>query len=181
MKKKYKIVLTGPESTAKSTLCKYLSEKFNTICLYEYAREYVSKLDREYNYSDLEIIARKIFELEDEYENKCDNFFFVDTSVIIMKVWFEVVYKKIPQWFSARITEYFADFYLLMKHDLPWIPDPLRENPGEMRQKLFYIYKNELDNFGLNYAIIGGVGEERQKNAYKAVENFLIKKNVKVI
>ena len=53
-----KIVVTGPESTGKSTLCEQLAKKYNTTWVPEYAREYLLKLGRPYTYDDLLIIAR---------------------------------------------------------------------------------------------------------------------------
>ncbi len=178
--KKIKVVITGPESTGKTSLCSFLAKEFNTLCLYEYAREYVENLDREYNYKDLEVIAEKILELEKEYENKAEEIFFVDTSVIIMEVWFEIVYKKVPLWFSNEMKKYFADLYLLMKPDIDWQPDPVRENPGEMRTKLFEIYKTKLENYNLKYAVISGIADDRFLKAKKIVQNFLSKKTTRI-
>lgn len=176
MKKKHKIVVIGPESTGKTTLCRSLAKKFNTLCLEEYAREYVEKLNRSYNYEDLENIARRIFELEDEIEKKADKYYFIDTSVIVMKVWFEVVYNKIPEWFENKMPDYFGDLYLLTKVDLPWEYDPVREYPEEeKRHKLFDIYLENLKKYNLNYGIVEGKGEERLKNAIKIFKNYLEK------
>ena len=37
-----KIVVIGPESTGKSSLCKLLAEHYNTLWCPEYAREYLT-------------------------------------------------------------------------------------------------------------------------------------------
>ncbi|MEO5984128.1 MAG: ATP-binding protein, partial [Ferruginibacter sp.] len=47
-----KIVVLGPESTGKSTLCKQLADYYNTIWIPEYAREYLETNGKEYTYSD---------------------------------------------------------------------------------------------------------------------------------
>ena len=39
-----KIVILGPESTGKSTLCEALSKVYNTFWCEEYAREFLSKV-----------------------------------------------------------------------------------------------------------------------------------------
>ena len=52
------IVVTGPESTGKSTLCQQLAEHFHSEYIAEYARNYVAERDYKYTYEDVEHIAR---------------------------------------------------------------------------------------------------------------------------
>jgi nicotinamide riboside kinase len=49
--------------------------------------------------------------------------------------------------------------------DIPWIPDPVRENGGELRNELFERYCKEIEWFGFPYEIVSGTGEERYLNA----------------
>ncbi len=173
MAKKIKIVITGAESTGKTTLTKYLAKYYNSLYIKEYAREYVENLNRTYNYNDVVHIAKKQTELENEYLNKTDKILFVDTSLIITKVWFEVVFGKKPLWFKEKLIENFADFYLLCNNDLNWISDNVRENSGKMRQVLYETYKKNLEKYKLNYRIVAGKGNVRFKNAVKLVNTFL--------
>ena len=53
-----KIVIIGPESTGKSTLCKLLAAHFNTIWVKEYAREYLLKNGTNYTFENLLDIAK---------------------------------------------------------------------------------------------------------------------------
>ena len=59
-----KIVVIGPESTGKSTLCLQLAEHYQTLWCPEYAREYLDTHGKEYNYEDLLTIAKGQIELE---------------------------------------------------------------------------------------------------------------------
>ena len=65
-----KIVVIGPESTGKSTLCEQLADHYNTIWCPEYAREYLSRNGASYTYEDLLEIAKGQVRLEDEYVEK---------------------------------------------------------------------------------------------------------------
>ena len=49
-----KIVLIGPESTGKTTLCEQLAGHFNTEWVNEHARVYLNTNGKEYTPSDLE-------------------------------------------------------------------------------------------------------------------------------
>jgi nicotinamide riboside kinase len=65
-----KIVVMGPESTGKSTLCRLLGEHYKTIWCPEYAREYLLAHGTNYTFDDLLTIAKKQILLEDEYLRK---------------------------------------------------------------------------------------------------------------
>ncbi|MDY6801436.1 MAG: ATP-binding protein [Bacteroidota bacterium] len=167
-----KVVLIGPESTGKTELAKYLANYFNSIWIPEYARDYIVNLNHPYNFQDVEHIAQKQIEREKKFLKKANQWLFYDTYLIITKVWFNVVYKKVPHWLEKKIRECSIDLFLLCNTDIPWIPDPVRENGGEMRNKLFDIYKNELEQYHFPYKIISGKSDQRMQNAVNAVEDF---------
>lgn len=60
-----KIVVLGPESTGKSTLCEQLAKHYNTINCPEYARQFLTENGVKYNYTDLLTIAKGQLTLED--------------------------------------------------------------------------------------------------------------------
>ena len=68
-----KIVVIGPESTGKSTLCEQLAKHYDSLWCPEYAREYLFAYGRDYTYDDLLIIAKGQLQLEDEYLEKVRN------------------------------------------------------------------------------------------------------------
>lgn len=61
-----KIVIIGPESTGKSTLCSQLAAHYNTIWVREYAREYLLEHGTDYSYDDLLTIAQGQIRLEEK-------------------------------------------------------------------------------------------------------------------
>lgn len=171
-----KIVLIGPESTGKTDLSKKLAAEFNTCYVHEYAREYIENLNRKYTYSDIEHIAKQQIAFENKMLQKANKILFYDTYLIITKVWFQVVYKQVPDWIESKIKQSKIDLFLLCNTDLPWEADPVRENGGEMRDKLFQIYKEELERYGFNYEIVSGIGSKREHNAITIIKEFLNKK-----
>ena len=66
MKPIQKIVVLGPESTGKSTLCAALAAHYQTIWTPEYARAFLSMNGTKYTYDDLLTIAKGQIQNEDE-------------------------------------------------------------------------------------------------------------------
>jgi NadR type nicotinamide-nucleotide adenylyltransferase len=163
------IVITGPESTGKTALCEKLASHYNTVFIPEYAREYILKLNRPYVYEDVLHIAQRQVELVAEYSKTAKNILFYDTYLVITKVWLDVVYKKHPRWLDAMLLENKMDLFLLCAPDIPWIPDPVRENGGKMRTVLFKRYQEELNISRNKYQIICG------KNRFEKAVGFIDK------
>jgi nicotinamide riboside kinase len=175
-----RVILTGPESTGKTEIASKLADKYNSIYIPEYAREYIENLNRPYDYSDVEHIAKHQVKQMKEYSSGETKLLFVDTYLIITKVWFKWVYNKFPSWLEDEIFKTRNDLYLLCKPDIAWFPDKVRENGGEMRNILFDIYDKELKKFSMHYRHVSGMGDERFSNAARHVEDFLLEKGLKI-
>ncbi len=194
-----KIVVIGPESTGKSTLCEKLAAHYNTLWVPEYAREYLGKNGPEYKCEDLLTIAKGQIELEEssKYQvvssmtkpstsnlqpstyNLQPSTIFIDTDMYVMKVWSEFVFNQCDNWILNRIAERKYDLYLLCDTDLPWIEDELREYPDEkIRKQLFHFYKDAMVNQSTPWCIISGNYEERFMKAVKMIEDTFTRKNV---
>jgi NadR type nicotinamide-nucleotide adenylyltransferase len=171
-----RIVITGPESTGKSTLCEMLARHYNTSWVPEYAREHLLKHGTGYSYDDLLAIARRQLALEDEITASTKRgVIFIDTDMYVMKIWCEFVFGRCHQWILDRIAERKYSLYLLCNIDLPWVEDKLREYPDiQPRQQLFNIYKDNLINQHVPWKIVSGSYEERFKTAVDAVNRLLV-------
>lgn len=166
-----RVAIIGPESTGKTQLARQLGGHFHSPWVAEYAREYVSRLDRPYTFDDVEAIARRQIEQESAYEHggaDSPRYVFFDTDLIITKVWFEYCYGFAPAFVAERLERRFFDLYLLCTPDLPWEEDPVREH-GDDRGFFFEWYLREVEALGTPYIIISGQGEERLRNAIEAV------------
>ena len=163
------IGILGAESTGKSTLAKQLAEHFSGIYIEEYARAYVESLSRPYNETDVEYIARmQVQQLSKSYPAK---YVFFDTELIITKVWFMDKYGAVPSWLSDTMLTLKPDFCLLCMPDLPFVADPVRENPHR-REYLTSLYEAELQNYNIPYAVVSGQTCARLDTAIKAVLSY---------
>ena len=176
-----KIVIIGPESTGKSTLCTQLAAHYQTLWCPEYAREYLLKHGTNYTFEDLLTIAKGQLQLEDAYSAKVHQqpttnhpLLFIDTDMYVMKVWCEFVFDRCHPWILDQIVQRKYDLYLLCKPDLPWVKDELREYPDEAtRIKLYHFYKDLLVQQSTPWVEISGSYEERLQQGVAAVDAFL--------
>jgi len=192
-----KVVIIGPESTGKSTLCKQLANHYNTLCVPEFAREYLEKHGMNYSYENLLTIAKAQVELEEKYEsemikdqlsivnNQSDStlhdspllthhsLLFIDTDMYVMKVWCEFVFAKCYNWILNQIATRQYDLYLLCNVDLPWTQDNLREYPDfESRNKLYRYYKDLMINQTVPWVEVSGDYEMRLKKAIDGINSI---------
>jgi NadR type nicotinamide-nucleotide adenylyltransferase len=182
-----KIVIIGPESTGKSTLCEELAQYYDAPWCPEFAREYLLTCGTDYQYEDLLTIAKGQLAMEDEYailaeknwapqkKQTAENpLLFIDTDMYVLKVWSDFVFNKCHQWIIDQIVERKYDLYLLCHTDIPWEKDELREYPDlETREKLFHMYKDILINQPVPWANISGTDAERLQKAIKAIDTII--------
>ncbi len=183
-----KIVVVGPESTGKSTLCEKLSVHYQTLWVKEYAREYLLKNGTDYTFENLSDVAKGQLEGEEEGLAKAEQLVkqwphsdkhfpvFIDTDMIVMKVWCEFVFDKCHNWILNEVVKRKYDLYLLGNIDAPWVKDELREYPDlAIRERLYHHYKDIMVNQNVPWIDICGNYEERFQKAVDAVD-ILIKK-----
>ncbi len=170
-----KIVIIGPESTGKSTLCEQLAAHFNTAWCPEYARQFLLAHGKHYTYADLLEIAKGQIALEDQLSGSAKNgLYFIDTNMYVMQVWCEYVFNKCHQFIIDQIVERKYDLYLLCNTDLPWSFDELREYPEKKnRIELYRHYRELLIEQRTPWVGIEGSRDERLQLAIKAVENII--------
>jgi nicotinamide riboside kinase len=163
------VVITGAESTGKSLLTHQLSRHFAVPSFSEYSREYVGNLNRPYTYADLESIAYMQNAQMNTAIRLRQPVVFFDTWLIITLVWFEVAYGKVPSWITPAIACAPVDLFLVCDTDIPWIPDPLRENGGAFRLKLQSYYIELINRFGFRSKLVSGHGEARVRTAIEFI------------
>ncbi len=155
-------IFTGPECSGKTTLANIVARHKDLPLVQEYARIFLSELDRKYTDHDLNLIAKGQEKLENQY---ADNFPIVcDTDLLTLFIWRAEVFKNCDlNWADKLKNSYKEDrLYILCMSDVAWEYDPLRENPHD-RERLFQIYEDIMQKFGLNYVVVKGSVEARME------------------
>lgn len=160
-----RIAITGPESSGKTTLAKELSRICGAKLIEEYSREYLERNGPRYHKLDLLKIAREnLRRIVSEHGNS----FICDTEFLVMKIWYVEKYGVIDPEIEKYWQETEFDLFVLCHPEIPWVPDPLRENPFD-RDRLFDIYLNELEQSGKPFIIVRGSPEERIEQVQKSI------------
>ena len=169
----FKIAITGPESTGKSTLSEKLAHHYKTDFVPEYSRSYLENFVGQYTENDVVEIAKGQHNLIIEEEKKSSKILIADTEIVVCKIWVEYVFKHSNKVIDEILKQQDFDLYLLCDIDLPWVYDPLRENPDiDERKELFEIYRNTLEQMKVPFEIVSGDDEVRVNNAIKVIEKY---------
>lgn len=172
-----KVLITGPESTGKSTLCAELAKQYSALTTIEFARDYLNKLKREYNERDLLNILEGQMKLEciasKNSLNKNSTLLFCDTGPEVMYVWSLYKYGRVHPEIISCFKKHTYDLVLLMDTDLPWQFDYLRENPNQKdRNDILKNYINLFNQHNIPFKLISGSEEKRLKNASQEINKI---------
>lgn len=168
-----KIAVVGPESSGKTTLCEVLMLERRAWMVSEAAREFLGAIDRPYAEEDLLEIAKAQAANEDMLTGEFSEGVVVcDTDLITIRIWSEEKFGRCHPWILKQSEERHYDLWLLCKPEMPWEPDPLRENPHD-RERLFNVYEGMLKWLEKPYMIMEGSREKRLADASKAIAGLL--------
>jgi len=167
-----RVVVTGSESSGKSTLAADLARHFGTAWVPEYARRYLDEklatTGQQLDASDVEPIARGQILAEDRAAIHAKRLLVLDTDLVSTTVYARHYYGTCPEWIERAARDRVADLYLLCDIDVPWVADPARDLP-HMREHMHALFVGALESLGARYTVIGGSWAERRAAAIAAV------------
>lgn len=162
-----RIVLTGPESTGKTTLAAALAHRFGAPWLPEASRGFAEEVKRELTAADVESIATRAIRAEDAALAEYPPLLVLDTDLISTVVYARHYYGACPAWIEAAARARRGDLYLLCAPDLPWKADGVRDRPAH-RAQLFALFQDALREFACAGAGVSGTGPARERAALAA-------------
>lgn len=168
----HKIAITGPESSGKTSLTIALANHFDCAFTEEYSREYLEFRNGKYDQDDLLAILKGQMRLEEKAINKEDTLLICDTDPLVIWIWSMVKYGHVHEEIEKTLISQHYDLFLLVKPDIKWVADPLRESKND-RDKLFTIYKAKLEEYNKPYVIIDGNKIERLDKAINVINSIV--------
>ncbi len=165
------IVITGVESSGKSTLCEDLSKYFKAKSISETAREFLAEQKGIYDFEDIEKIARFHKQRLDAIEML--DLVIIDTAFIVLKIWSEEKFNSCSQWILDTLATYKPSAYILCDINIPYEADPLRETPNrKRREQLFKNYLAHLQEQNTPFIIVSGTKKERLDQAATFIKSL---------
>lgn len=163
-----RIVITGSESTGKTTLARDLAAHHGVLWVPEQSRVYAERVGRVLTAEDVSHIASAQIAAEeaalDEAERRGERAVFLDTDLVSTVVYARHYYGTCPAWIEAEARARKAGLYLLAQIDLPWEADGVRDRP-ENRAEMHEAFRRTLEEFGARVCEVGGLGDARLRSA----------------
>jgi len=167
-----RVVVFGPESTGKTTLCRRLAEHFGTVWVPEFVRGYLDRKLAPFEPADIPLIARGQVAAEDELARQANGVLFCDTDVTMTVVYARLYYGDCPEWIERLAAARRYHLHLLTDVDVPWVPDQQRDMPHR-REEVFDRCRAALEASGRRYVLVRGSWEERFRGAREAVQELV--------
>lgn len=166
-----KVVVTGSESTGKTELARQLGDHFGAPVSVEFVREFAAQ-QGSISFSDHGPIARGQMAAEDAAIARATSLVILDTDLVSTVVYCEHYFGRSPEWITEEAKKRAGDLYLLMKPDIPWVADGIRDR-GDRRDEMHALFAKKLSDFGLPFVEIGGDHSARLLSASEAIEKLL--------
>jgi NadR type nicotinamide-nucleotide adenylyltransferase len=158
------VVVTGSESTGKTTLARELAEHFGVLWVPEQSRRYAESAGRILEARDVEAIARWQHDAEEagraEAARHGHRFLFLDTDLVSTVVYARHYYGECPPWIITAARTRLASDYLLCDVDVPWVSDSVRDRPFA-REEIHDSFRLTFKTFGVHPHLIQGLGRAR--------------------
>lgn len=171
-----RVVLTGGESTGKTTLARDLAARWKTAWAPEAAREVALARPGGLGPEDVPVIARGHVRLADEASRAASEagraLVFLDQDLLSTVVYARHYYGSCPAWIERLALERRGDLYLLCLPDLPWESDGVRDRPSA-RDAVHALFAAALAAAGARTVDVSGLGAAREARAADAVAEAL--------
>ena len=153
------IALTGAESSGKTTLAVRLAAELDAPLVREASRDLLVP-GRPYGVDDVMRIAREQVRREQQALAVTDGLGVADTDLLVIRIWLDERFGVFPDALQALWRVQPPRLHVLTRPDMPWEPDPLRENPVD-RDRLHGRYAGQLAALGGEWIEVGGSVDER--------------------
>jgi NadR type nicotinamide-nucleotide adenylyltransferase len=164
-----RVVLTGSESTGKTTLAARLATHYQAELVPEFVRGYAERIGRPIGFEDHGPIARGQIELENDHIAGAANLVVQDTDLLSTVVYCDHYFGTCPPWIVETAVARRPDLYLLCEIDVPWIADLVRDR-GDRREEIQALFRAAVKSSKSTIAVISGDWDERFQRATDAID-----------
>ena len=172
-----KVLITGTESSAKTTLTKCLAKIYNTSWSEEYGRYYAERFlgGSEEHFVDEDFTRIAHLQVEQDYQalHNSNKICFFDTDATVTQYYSELYVGHKNDIVEKYIDSSKYDVVFLMKPDVQWVDDGMRLNGEQQRRVTLY---NKLKQMYINHGFtniveVGGTYNERLNFVVNYINN----------
>lgn len=167
-----RVVLTGSESTGKTTLAADLARHYGVLWVPEYVRGYADWKRAPLDAGDVTPIALGQIAVQDAALMRARRLLLLDTDLLSTAVYAAHYYGECPDWITRSVAVRRADLYLLCDIDVAWTPDPRRDRPDD-RGAIQALFRAALEVHGFPVVEIRGGWRDRFQTARTAIDALL--------
>ena len=168
-----RVAIVGAESTGKTTLAAHLAERFQTVWVPEFGREYCITRDAlTLTLDDFDAIGRGQLQAETAAASTANRLLFCDTDLATTCTWSDMIVDARPHWLAESTPDQRYALTLLLNADVPWVSDGMRVLERRRREHTARL-QAELEVLGRPYTILTGSFRARTDAASRLVESLL--------
>jgi len=170
-----RVVLTGSESTGKTTLGRELAQRYGVALAPEFVRSFAEERGGVIRFEDHGPIARGQMQLEDDYIARTRGarpLALFDTDLLSTVVYCNHYFGRCPTWIEDAARERRPELYLLCEIDAPWVADGVRDR-GEQREELQALFRGAVVASGAPYLSLHGDVAARMAQATAAIDRLI--------
>jgi len=174
-----RIVLTGSESTGKSTLAAELAQHYGVEFVPEFVRTFAEEKGAPIEFTDHGLIAHGQLALEDEYLARFRPalpalLMIQDTDLLSTVVYCRHYFGRCPEWIEEAARLRRPHLYLLCYPDIPWIADGVRDR-GHRRDEMHELFQSAVAASGTRSVDLRGDRKTRLADAVTAIDALLVR------
>ncbi|WP_432379292.1 AAA family ATPase [Duganella sp. P38] len=162
-----RIAILGTASSGKTTLAAALAERYQTLWVPEYLREFVDTQGRVPVAADQIHIARTQRAHEDAAAPRARGYLFCDTTPLMTAVYSRHYFGGIDAGLAPLADAHARDYALTLvtAPDIPWVADGLQRESEEVSVTIHRLLHEELAARGISFVPISGGMTERLAQA----------------
>ncbi|MRX07705.1 AAA family ATPase [Pseudoduganella sp. FT25W] len=162
-----RIAILGTASSGKTTLAEALAERYGTVWVPEYLREFVDAEGRVPVAADQIHIARTQRAREDAAAPQAGKYLFCDTTPLMTAVYSRHYFGGIDAELAVLADAHQRDYALTLvtAPDIPWVADGLQRENEEVSVIVNRLLLDELAARGIPYLLISGDPDQRISQA----------------
>jgi len=171
-----RVAIIGAECVGKTELAKRLAESLPGLWIPEYLREFCDRIRRTPRPEEQAQILAEQRLREDEAIARAQaqrlEWVLADSAPLVTAAYSELLFVDVTLHEEAIVHHARYHATLLLVPDLPWVADGIQRDGPAVREAFHALLVQRLQQSGLPFALVGGVGDHRLRAAARALRDL---------